>query len=186
MRFQREESDIKNIIETKLVRAAEIAVNQELNEEQRKIRNTVERQSNLIHPWFSPFLLFPSTSHTQPVPGFITVLHPESIPHPHFSFTAQGQAVSSHLYLDIGLLPGLADFSLSTLIYLTHCSWKMRCPKPQLWLENKLWNITILVLQILKGPIMSKKRKTYCSEWRWKSGWSSRKVDFNWTKITGS
>ena len=36
MRFQREESDIKNIIETKLVRAAEIAVNQELNEEQRK------------------------------------------------------------------------------------------------------------------------------------------------------
>ena len=36
MLFQKEESDIKNIIETKLVRAAEIAVNQELNEEQRK------------------------------------------------------------------------------------------------------------------------------------------------------
>ena len=36
MRFQREESNIKNIIETKLVRAAEIAVNQELTEEQRK------------------------------------------------------------------------------------------------------------------------------------------------------
>ena len=36
MRFQREESDIKNLIETKLVRAAEIAVNQELTEEQRK------------------------------------------------------------------------------------------------------------------------------------------------------
>ena len=36
MRFQREESDIKNIIETKLVRAAEIAVNEELNEQQRK------------------------------------------------------------------------------------------------------------------------------------------------------
>ena len=36
MRFQKEESDIKNIIETKLVRAAEIAVNQELTEEQKK------------------------------------------------------------------------------------------------------------------------------------------------------
>ena len=36
MRFQREESNIKNIIETKLIRAAEIAVNQELTEEQRK------------------------------------------------------------------------------------------------------------------------------------------------------
>ena len=36
MRFQREESNIKNIIETNLVRAAEIAVNQELTEEQRK------------------------------------------------------------------------------------------------------------------------------------------------------
>ena len=36
MRFQREEADIKNLIETKLVRAAEIAVNQELTEEQRK------------------------------------------------------------------------------------------------------------------------------------------------------
>ncbi len=36
MRFQREESNIKNIIETKLVRAAEIAVNQELTEEQKK------------------------------------------------------------------------------------------------------------------------------------------------------
>ena len=36
MRFQREESDIKNLIETKLVRAAEIAVNQELTEEQKK------------------------------------------------------------------------------------------------------------------------------------------------------
>ena len=36
MRFQREESDIKKIIETKLVRAAEIAVNDELTEEQKK------------------------------------------------------------------------------------------------------------------------------------------------------
>ena len=36
MRFQKEESDIKGIIETKLVRAAEIAVNQELTEEQKK------------------------------------------------------------------------------------------------------------------------------------------------------
>lgn len=36
-----------------------------LNGEQRKIRNTVERQSNLIHPWFSPSFS-PSTSHTQP------------------------------------------------------------------------------------------------------------------------
>ena len=36
MRFQNEESEIKNIIQTKLVRAAEIAVNQELTEEQRK------------------------------------------------------------------------------------------------------------------------------------------------------
>ena len=37
LKFSKEESDIKNIIETKLIRAAEIAVNQELNEEQRKI-----------------------------------------------------------------------------------------------------------------------------------------------------
>ena len=37
MRFQKEESDIKNIIETKLVRAAEIAVNQELTNEQKRI-----------------------------------------------------------------------------------------------------------------------------------------------------
>ena len=37
MRFQKEESEIKNIIETKLVRAAEIAVNQELTQEQRQI-----------------------------------------------------------------------------------------------------------------------------------------------------
>ena len=36
MRFQKEENDIKNIIETKLVRAAEIAINQELTEEQKK------------------------------------------------------------------------------------------------------------------------------------------------------
>jgi t-SNARE complex subunit (syntaxin) len=36
MRFQNEESEIKNIISTKLVRAAEIAVDQELTEEQRK------------------------------------------------------------------------------------------------------------------------------------------------------
>jgi len=36
LRFQREESDIKNLIETKLVRAAEIAVNQELTEEQKR------------------------------------------------------------------------------------------------------------------------------------------------------
>ena len=36
MRFQKEESDIKKIIETKLVRAAEIAVNDELTEEQKK------------------------------------------------------------------------------------------------------------------------------------------------------
>jgi t-SNARE complex subunit (syntaxin) len=36
MRFQNEESEIKNIIQTKLVRAAEIAVNQELTEEQKK------------------------------------------------------------------------------------------------------------------------------------------------------
>lgn len=36
MRFQNEESEIKNIIQTKLVRAAEIAVDQELTEEQRK------------------------------------------------------------------------------------------------------------------------------------------------------
>ena len=37
LKFSKEESDITNIIETKLIRAAEIAVNQELNEEQRKI-----------------------------------------------------------------------------------------------------------------------------------------------------
>ena len=37
LKFSKEESDIKNIIETKLIRATEIAVNQELNEEQRKI-----------------------------------------------------------------------------------------------------------------------------------------------------
>ena len=36
MRFQNEESEIKNIIQTKLVRAAEIAVNQELTDEQKK------------------------------------------------------------------------------------------------------------------------------------------------------
>ena len=36
LRFQKEESEIKGIIETKLVRAAEIAVNQELTEEQKK------------------------------------------------------------------------------------------------------------------------------------------------------
>ena len=36
MRFQNEESEIKNIIQTKLVRAAEIAVDEELTEEQRK------------------------------------------------------------------------------------------------------------------------------------------------------
>ena len=36
IRFSKQESDIKNIIQTKLVRAAEIAVNQELTEEQRK------------------------------------------------------------------------------------------------------------------------------------------------------
>ena len=36
IRFSKQESDIKNIIETKLVRAAEIAVNQELTEEQKK------------------------------------------------------------------------------------------------------------------------------------------------------
>jgi t-SNARE complex subunit (syntaxin) len=35
-RFQKEENDIKKIIETKLVRAAEIAVNQELTEEQKR------------------------------------------------------------------------------------------------------------------------------------------------------
>ena len=34
MRFQNEGSEIKNIIQTKLVRAAEIAVDQELTEEQ--------------------------------------------------------------------------------------------------------------------------------------------------------
>ena len=54
------------------------------------------------------------------MPGFITVLHPESIPHTHFSFTARCQAVSSHLYLNTGLLPGLADSSLSALIYLLY------------------------------------------------------------------
>ena len=37
MRFQKEENDIKKIIETKLVRAAEIAVNQELTEEQKRV-----------------------------------------------------------------------------------------------------------------------------------------------------
>ena len=37
MRIQKEENEIKNIIETKLVRAAEIAVNQELTQEQRQI-----------------------------------------------------------------------------------------------------------------------------------------------------
>ena len=36
IRFSKQESDIKNIIQTKLVRAAEIAVNQELTDEQRK------------------------------------------------------------------------------------------------------------------------------------------------------
>ena len=37
MRFQKEENDLKNIIETKLVRAAEIAVNQELTQQQRQM-----------------------------------------------------------------------------------------------------------------------------------------------------
>ena len=37
LRFSKAESDIKHIIETKLVRAAEIAVNQELNDEQKRI-----------------------------------------------------------------------------------------------------------------------------------------------------
>ena len=37
IRFSNQESDIKKIIETKLVRAAEIVVNQELTEEQKKI-----------------------------------------------------------------------------------------------------------------------------------------------------
>ena len=37
LRFSKQESDIKNIIETKLIRAAEIAVNQELTEEQKKV-----------------------------------------------------------------------------------------------------------------------------------------------------
>ena len=37
LKFSKEESKIKNIIETKLIRAAEIAVNQELNEQQRKM-----------------------------------------------------------------------------------------------------------------------------------------------------
>ena len=36
MRFQNEESAIKNIIQTKLIRAAEIAVNEDLNEDQRR------------------------------------------------------------------------------------------------------------------------------------------------------
>ena len=36
MRFQNEESEIKNIIQTKLVRAAEIAINEELTEEQKR------------------------------------------------------------------------------------------------------------------------------------------------------
>jgi len=36
MRFQNEESEIKNIIQTKLVRAAEIAVDEELTEQQKK------------------------------------------------------------------------------------------------------------------------------------------------------
>ena len=36
LRFQKEESEIKNYIETKLIRQAEIAVNQELSEEQKK------------------------------------------------------------------------------------------------------------------------------------------------------
>ena len=36
MRFQKEENDIKNIIETKLVRAAEIVINQELTEEEKQ------------------------------------------------------------------------------------------------------------------------------------------------------
>lgn len=36
LRFQKEESEIKNIIQTKLVRAAEIAVNDELDEQQKK------------------------------------------------------------------------------------------------------------------------------------------------------
>ena len=36
MRFQKEEHELKNIIETKLIRAAEIAVNQELTEEEKK------------------------------------------------------------------------------------------------------------------------------------------------------
>ena len=36
VRFQNEESEIKNIIQTKLIRAAEIAVNEELTEEQRR------------------------------------------------------------------------------------------------------------------------------------------------------
>ena len=37
LRFSKAEYDIKHIIETKLVRAAEIAVNQELNDEQKRI-----------------------------------------------------------------------------------------------------------------------------------------------------
>ena len=37
LRFSKAENDIKNIIETKLLRAAEIAVNQELTQEQKKI-----------------------------------------------------------------------------------------------------------------------------------------------------
>ena len=36
MRFQKEENELKNIIETKLIRATEIAVNQELTEEEKK------------------------------------------------------------------------------------------------------------------------------------------------------
>ncbi len=36
MRFQKEENDIKNIIETKLIRAAEIVINQELSEEEKQ------------------------------------------------------------------------------------------------------------------------------------------------------
>ena len=36
MRFQKEENDIKNIIETKLIRAAEIVINQELTEEEKQ------------------------------------------------------------------------------------------------------------------------------------------------------
>ena len=49
MRFQKEEHELKNIIETKLIRAAEIAVNQELTEEEKKkgYRRT-ENDSNYV------------------------------------------------------------------------------------------------------------------------------------------